>query len=102
MLRGPGLDAQGALHHVMVRGLEARDVFLQEPAKRWRNREVSGRLCGRSQIRAFGSRRDEGTEGVKSECFAEVREGGKIAYRPSAGRRTNQENNGTTSRFLRP
>ena len=27
MPRGPRLDMEGALHHVMVRGLEARDIF---------------------------------------------------------------------------
>jgi hypothetical protein len=28
MPRGPRLDMEGALHHVMVRGLEARAIFL--------------------------------------------------------------------------
>ena len=30
MPRGPRLDVQGALHHVMVRGIERRDIFLSD------------------------------------------------------------------------
>ena len=30
MPRGPRLDTEGALHHVMVRGLEARKIFLSD------------------------------------------------------------------------
>ncbi len=30
MPRGPRLDTEGALHHVMVRGLEARNIFLSD------------------------------------------------------------------------
>jgi putative transposase len=30
MPRGPRLDAEGALHHVMVRGIEKRDIFLSD------------------------------------------------------------------------
>ena len=30
MPRGPRLDMEGVLHHVMVRGLEARAIFLSD------------------------------------------------------------------------
>jgi len=30
MPRGPRLNMEGVLHHVMVRGLEARDIFLSD------------------------------------------------------------------------
>jgi putative transposase len=30
MARGPRLDTEGALHHVMVRGIERRKIFLSD------------------------------------------------------------------------
>lgn len=41
MPRGPRLDAQGALHHIMVRGIERRDIFLSDQDRE----DLIGRLA---------------------------------------------------------
>ena len=58
MPRGPRLDAEGALHHVMVRGLEKRKIFLSRMDREDLLRESRAELMGVSRRRQLVEERN--------------------------------------------